>query len=123
HMHPSGSTSIGASLETMRLKRQAVEQILLVTDENENTAPYFSAVYPRYCEELKIALNVVIVKVGVHSEHLERQPQQTRVPVETVTFGGDYYSLPTLVPLLTRPSRLELLMEILETPLPVRAEG
>ena len=41
-------------------------------------------------------------------------------PVDTFTFAGDYYSLPNLVPLLSRPSRLELLLEILETPLPVR---
>jgi hypothetical protein len=44
------------------------------------------------------------------------------VAFDTFTFAGDYYSLPNLVPLLTRPSRLELLMEILETPLPERAE-
>ena len=42
------------------------------------------------------------------------------VPTETFTFEGDYYALPNLIPLLSRPSRLELLMEILDTPLPVR---
>ncbi len=35
-------------------------------------------------------------------------------------FTGDYYALPNLVPLLSRPSKLELLMEIMEYPLPVR---
>ena len=35
-------------------------------------------------------------------------------------FSGDYYSLPNLVPLLARPSKLELLQEILEYPLPAR---
>ncbi len=35
-------------------------------------------------------------------------------------FTGDYYALPNLVPLLSRPSKLDLLMEILEYPLPVR---
>jgi hypothetical protein len=56
----------------------------------------------------------------VDSNYLERQLQQNQVAFETFTFAGDYYSLPNLVPLLSRPSRLELLMEILETPLPVR---
>ena len=42
------------------------------------------------------------------------------VQVDVFEFGGDYYSLPNLVPLLARPSRLELLMEILEYPLPAR---
>jgi hypothetical protein len=115
-----GGTSIGVALEAMRQKQEAVEQIIIVTDEGENTSPYFNLVYPRYCEELKVSPNVVIVKVGNHSNYLERQLQQNQVSFETFTFAGDYYSLPNLVPMLSRPSRLELLMEILETPLPVR---
>jgi hypothetical protein len=123
HLFPSGGTSIGVALETMRQKQQAVEQIIIVTDEGENTTPYFSQVYPRYCEDLKVMPNVVIVKVGNHSNYLERKLQESQVSFDTVTFGGDYYSLPNLVPLLSRPSRLELLMEILETPLPVRDDN
>jgi len=119
-LHISGGTSIGVALETMRQKQQAVEQIIIVTDEGENTPPYFNIVYPRYCQELKISPNVVIVKLGNHSNYLERKLQQDQVSFETFTFAGDYYSLPNLVTLLSRSSRLELLMEILETPLPVR---
>jgi len=104
----------------MRLRRQAVEQIIIVTDEGENTAPYFNDIYARYCAELKLAPNVVIVKVGQHSDCLERQLRQRKMAFETFTFAGDYYALPNLVPFLSRPSRLELLMEILETPLPER---
>lgn len=120
NLHANGGTSIGAPLETMRLRRQAVEQIIIVTDEGENTAPYFNGIYARYCADLQLAPNVVIVKVGGHSDQLERQLSQSNVSFETFTFAGDYYALPNLVPLLSRPSRLELLMEILETPLPER---
>ena len=119
-LYPQGSTSVGAPLEVMRLKRQRVEQVIVVTDEGENTAPFFSAVLPRYCEELMVETEVVIVKVGQHTDHVERHLRAAGRPCETFTFGGDYYSLPNLVPLLSRPSRLELLLEILETPLPVR---
>jgi hypothetical protein len=35
-------------------------------------------------------------------------------------FTGDYYALPNLVPLLSRPSKLELLVEIMDYPLPKR---
>lgn len=117
---PNGATSIGAPLEIMRLKKQAVEQIIIVTDEGENTNPYFAAVLPRYAEELKIAPTVLIVKVGQHSEVLENALSRINYGFETFTFGGDYYALPNLVPLLSRPSRMELLLEILETPLPIR---
>jgi hypothetical protein len=122
HLFPTGGTSIGAALETVRIKKQAVEQIIIVTDENENTAPYFGTVYPRYCQELQITPNVIIVKVGQHSQALERQMAQCQAAFDTLTFNGDYYSLPNLIPILTRPSRLELLIEILETPLPIRED-
>ncbi|HIK13555.1 MAG TPA: VWA domain-containing protein, partial [Oscillatoriaceae cyanobacterium M33_DOE_052] len=120
HIFPTGGTSIGAALEIMRLKQQSVEQIIIVTDENENSAPYINTIYPRYCQELKIQPNIVVVKVGQHTDYLEQQLQQCKAMCETFTFEGDYYALPNLVPLLSRPSRLELLMEIMETPLPVR---
>lgn len=120
HIKAGGGTSIGCALEVLRLKKLAVEQIILVTDEGENTAPYFSDVYEAYKRDLNVAPNVVIVKVGHASDYVERKLQAQQSPVDTFTFAGDYYALPNLIPLLTRPSRLELLIEILETPLPVR---
>jgi hypothetical protein len=122
HIKAGGGTSIGCSLEALRLKKQGVEQIILVTDEGENTAPYFAEVYDAYRRDLNVAPSVVIVKVGSASDHVERKLREKQVQVDTFTFAGDYYSLPNLVPLLSRPSRLELLLEILETPLPVREE-
>lgn len=117
-----GATSIGVALDHLRRKRRVVEQVILVTDECENTAPYFTQVYEQYRAEMKVAPEVVIVKVGYASTLLERQLQQKRIPCATLTFEGDYYALPNLVPLLTRPSRQELLQEILETPLPQRPD-
>jgi hypothetical protein len=122
HIKAGGGTSIGAPLEAMRKKRQIVDQIIVVTDEGENAAPYFGEVYKTYCRELAIMPNVVIVRVGGYCNWLESQLKGQQAPVETFTFAGDYYSLPNLVPLLTRPSRLDLLMEILDTPLPVRTD-
>lgn len=117
---PSGGTSIGAALEMMKNNGQVAEQIIIVTDENENMSPRFTEVYPLYCDTLKVEPGVVIVKIGEHSPKLEQQLEQLRIPCETFTFEGDYYALPNLLTLLARPSRLELLMEILETPLPGR---
>jgi hypothetical protein len=119
HLRATGSTSIGCALEAMRLKKERVEQILIVTDEEENTSPYFAQVYEAYSRELAVAPNVVIVRLGRTGGQMERQ-MQGRAQVDTVTFTGDYYALPNLVPLLARPSRQELLMEILDTTLPVR---
>ncbi|HEY9652335.1 MAG TPA: hypothetical protein V6C95_16880, partial [Coleofasciculaceae cyanobacterium] len=120
HLKAGGATSIGSPLEAMRLRKQRVEQIILVTDEGENTAPYFAETYDAYKHDLKVEPSVVVVKVGYAYNWLEQRLQERQAQVDTFTFAGDYYSLPNLIPLLSRPSRLELLMEILETPLPVR---
>lgn len=119
-INAGGGTSCGCALEAMRVKKQVVEQIILVTDEGENAAPYFADAYTSYCRDLAVMPNVVIVRVGSVTNWVETQLKKKQVPVETFTFAGDYYSLPNLVPLLSRPSRLELLMEIMETALPVR---
>ncbi len=121
HFQATGGTSIGCGVEAMRHKRQLVEQIILVTDEGENTAPYFVDALDAYRRALNVMPHVVIVRVGGSYDWIETQLKQKQVPVETFTFKGDYYSLPNLVPLLSRPSRLELLIEILDTPLPVRS--
>ena len=113
------STSIGAPLDVMEKAGQRVEQIILVTDEGENTAPHFVPAYQSYAQTMSLQPQVVIVKVQA-SNYLESQVKAAKIPLETVTFRGDYYALPNLIPLLTRPSRLELLMEVLETPLPQR---
>jgi hypothetical protein len=120
HIKAGGGTSLGCALEALRIKKQRVEQVILVTDEGENTAPYIANVYDAYQRDLSVAPGVVIVKIGRASDYVERSLREKQVPVDTFTFSGDYYALPNLVPLLSRPSRLELLMEILETPLPVR---
>jgi hypothetical protein len=120
HIKAGGGTSVGCALEALRLKKMAVEQILLVTDEGENTTPYFDDVYQAYRRDLNLTPSVLIVKVGRTSGWVEQKLRAIQAPVETFTFAGDYYALPNLVPLLSRPSRLELLLEIMETPLPER---
>lgn len=117
-----GATSVGVGLELLRREGVAVEQVVIVTDEGENTAPYFGEVYQQYRQALKVAPQVVIVRVGSHCDIIERGLKARRVAVDTVTFQGDDYSLPQVLGLLTRPSRLDLLLEILATPLPTRSD-
>jgi hypothetical protein len=54
---------------------------------------------------------------------LERVCREKGVPLNVVPFTGDYYALPGVIPFLTAPSQAELLMEILEYPLPRRRAG
>jgi len=121
-IHAGGSTSCGVALEWMRRKKQRVEQLVMITDEWENQSPLFRPAYEAYASEVGTRPDVILVKVGSATDLLEKQCHEMGVPVRAFDFKGDYYALTNLVPLLTRPSMLELLMEILEYPLPRRRE-
>lgn len=121
-INAGGGTSCGVALEVMRKKGQRVEQVILVTDEGENTAPLFRDAYKAYSEQMGVRPDVILVKIGSTSNRIERVCAELGVAPSSFTFSGDYYALPNLIPLLARPSLLELLMEILEYPLPSRKE-
>jgi hypothetical protein len=115
----TGATSCGAPLEYMRFKKQYAEQIIVVTDQEENTAPLFADTLVKYREQLKADPGVCIVALG-KDKTLETRCRDKGIGVEVFAFTGDYYALPNLVPLLSKPSKLELVMEIMEYPLPER---
>lgn len=116
----SGWTSCGIGLQYMLSKKQSVEQILLVTDEAENTAPKFFDVYEQYCRTLNVAPGICIVKTPNANSQLEDEARKKGIQVDAWQFAGDYYSLPNLVKFLNKPSKLDLLMEIMEWKLPER---
>jgi hypothetical protein len=116
----AGATAIGAGVAVLRKNGTAVEQLVVITDEEENTAPYFTNELALYEKQFGYAPQVLLLKVQGASEHLERALRQSGRAFDTYQFTGDYFSLPNLIPMLTRPGRFELLLEILSTPLPVR---
>jgi hypothetical protein len=115
-----GMTSCGVAVEMMRRQGQFVEQIIMVTDEGENTSPRFVEALQRYREELEADPHVVFVKTQGASRQLEQECQRARIANDAYQFTGDYYALPNLLPLLTRPSKLDLLLDIMAYPLPQR---
>jgi len=118
----NGATSIGAPVAWLRANRVEVEQLVVVTDEEENTAPYFHEQLELYQREMGLMPSVILLKVQGSSDFLERQLRQRQISFEPYQFTGDIFSLANLIPMLSRPGRLELLMEILSTPLPVKPD-
>ena len=122
-INANGLTACGVAIEMMRRRQQRVEQIVLVTDEEEYDPPYFVESLLKYQRELNVQPTVCIVRVPDSTTRLQDQCKRAGVVVTTFDFGGDYYSLPNLIPLLEPPSEFELLMEIMEYPLPERKEA
>jgi hypothetical protein len=115
-----GGTSVGVAVEALRRKRQYVEQMLIITDEGENTPPLFLDSLRRYKDEVNADPTVCFVRTPGATTQMEESCRRAGLVVDAFQFTGDYYALPNLVPLVSRPSKLELLQEILEYPLPAR---
>jgi hypothetical protein len=119
----NGMTSCGVALEMMRRRKQRVEQIILVTDEEEYDPPFFVDSLQKYRRDLAADPTVCIVRVPDSSTRLQDQCRRAGIAVTTFDFAGDYYSLPNLIPLLEPPSEMDLLLEIMEYPLPQRRQA
>jgi hypothetical protein len=107
-----GGTSIGAPLARLA---QRVEQIVLISDGEENVAPTFRAALEEYEARQGAQCRVVFVKVRSR----DRTPIETSMENREMTvipFQGDYYNLPNVIPMLCSTPR-HLLAEVLETPL------
>lgn len=119
-INAGGGTSCGVALARMRGQKQRVEQIVIVTDEAENTAPLFKQEYLAYADAVGVRPAVIIVKIGQAAAVLEAACAQLGVAPQVFEFRGDYYALPNVIPFLTYPSMTEMVMEILNYPLPKR---
>ena len=120
-VRPGGRTSIGCGVELLRNNKYYVEQIVVITDGGENADPMFSKVYERYSEELKVRPSVVMIKVPGDSDVFSENLKKAGIEFDEYSpDGDDYYGLPGLIPLLSRKSKLDLLMEIMATPLVTR---
>ena len=120
-----GGTSMGVALDFLIRKNYSVEQILVITDEGEGHTPKFVNVLPKYVKKFKTTPNITIIYIpsswGGVSKEFSRSLKQANIPFDYYApEGNDYYGLPGLIPLLAQTSKLDLLYEIMDTPLPVR---
>ncbi len=115
-----GGTSIGAPLAKMTRDKVYAEQIVIVTDEGENTAPLFREAWAEYAKEMQSAPSVIIVQVGGANPSFGAGLKERGIEVTRYEFKGDYYSLPNLLPLLAMPGKAELVDMIMERELPRR---
>ena len=60
----NGSTSCGVALKYLRLKKQYVEQIIIITDEQQNTPPPFVPALQEYRKAMQADPSVVIVRTS-----------------------------------------------------------
>jgi hypothetical protein len=118
-----GGTSIGCAMVKLLRDKIYIEQVVIVTDEGENTAPFFRDAWTEYAKEMPTAPSVIIVKVGGSYLPFERGLQERGIETLEYEFRGDGYSLPNVLPLLAMPSKSELVDMIMGFELPKRPVG
>jgi hypothetical protein len=118
-LYANGGTSIACAIEFLRLKRFYVDQIVVITDGDENNpVGGFAQAYPGYAQEMNVRPSVVVIRVGNWRTVFVDSLKRAGIDYEVYEPGqADYYSLPGLIPLLSKKSKLDLLMEIMDTPL------
>ncbi len=117
-LRADGATSIGAGLRGLGPHR--VEQIVVISDGEENTHPMFASELAAYEQRHGFHCRIVFVKVGGARQTSFEQSMQGR-EMDVIPFDGDYYSLPNVVPLLCSPG-FELIEEVLQAPLYTRGD-
>jgi len=121
-INAGGNTSCGVAVAKMTRDKRYVEQIIVVTDGGENEPPFFVDAFEKYRTAMGVEPNICFVKVdgAQYSEHVEEVCKSRGIVFDSFRFKGDYYALPNLLPLVSKPSKLDLLDEIMNWPLPVR---
>lgn len=113
-----GGTSIGCALDYLMRAEYKVEQIVVVTDEDERNSPLFVDVLPKYIAKFGITPRIVIIHVG--EKYTGFRTALTHRGIEFEVYdpqNADYYALPGLVSFLSRNTKIDLLYEIMGTPL------
>ncbi|HEX2970849.1 MAG TPA: hypothetical protein VHP11_00860 [Tepidisphaeraceae bacterium] len=95
---PGGFKACGAAVECMRMNRERVEQLVLITDQRENASPTFVEAYQTYAQAMGVLPRVRIIRPLDSSGWLEHRCYKAGVPFETLDEEAD--ELSSLIPLL-----------------------
>lgn len=125
----NGGTDPSQVVRAMILNKIVVDQLLLVTDEGENTEGKFARQLKDYEKEIGFSPAVVIVRVGGEhrryevSDRMEKTCKSQGFNVDVLRCEKiDQVAIPNLLQLLSRKSIFELIQEIMNTPLPVKSD-
>jgi len=121
NIHAGGGTSIGGPLVKLMRDNKLVEQIIVITDGGDNTPPRFETAYAAYKENMKVEPMVTFIHLPGEPDRLSGELQNLGCEFRKIEGGGDQYSLPEILTLLSRPSMFDLVMEIMDIQLPKRA--
>ena len=120
---PGGGTALGSAFLALDVMNNSYDQFVIVSDGGENNRPLFSDQYQQYCQKHGTRPNVVYVHIPVASASQNLRRFLTQASIEFDFWEvktDDYFALPQVITMLAKPGKLELLIEIMNTPIPKR---
>lgn len=120
----AGGTAPGMAVKALITKKTLIEQIVVITDEGENSDAYsFARSLKDYEKEFGVLPSVVIVRLGTSCDIMEKSSKKEGIQTDVFPVGDiDKVSMPNLIQLLSRKSLFEIVQEILALPLPSKNE-
>lgn len=118
----NGGTSIGAGLLAAIERKVDIDGIAVVSDAQENTAPFFVQQYHALCQVLgkQIPVYLYRCRIGSYGRDIDLKTSMSQAGLDMQEFdlqgGVDFYSLPNLVQTM-RTNRYGLIDEVMNTPL------
>lgn len=117
--HADGGTDLGGCIPAMIRANVDAEQIVIITDEDENGHPLFYEQMPKFREKFGHLPDVVIVRVGSALDRVEKTLKGVGVKVDVLNASNiDKISIPNLLQLLSKKSVSELIQDVMELPMP-----
>ena len=120
-VEPNGMTAYGIPIRAMKTRKQIVEQIVFIGDEGENKPPAFENEIREYITQTGVTPAIIMVRIGNVSETvIENVCRKLKIEFHAITYDGDEYTLQQVANLLSAPSLADLVMKIMDFPLPIR---
>jgi len=113
-----GSTPLGAGIALMKRAGEECDTLILITDEGENSPPYFLNEY----QSLTYKPQIIIVRVGQETRTLSEQLEKEHITYDMVSVQtADQYSLDQIVRLVGK-SPFDTILEVMNTTIPQKPE-
>lgn len=114
YIRAGGATSIGVGLR--KHISQRIEQIVVVTDGEDNANPLFIDAYRAYQDKHGFCPSLFVVRVQSNQNNsMETALRSANLDYTALPFQGDYYNLPNFVSLLCQGGQ-DLVEEVLHYP-------
>lgn len=118
-----GSSSPGCALRRLMEDHISVEQIILITDGNENALPLFAESYAEYTRKMHTRPYIILIKLGNFIPRLERSAAKSGLHCLVTEFTGYETTIQSLFPILSGPPFNQTADSILESEFPITQQA